>query len=190
MGAAKNSCITVEPIRDLKQLNDMKEYLLEHNERDYLMFVLGINSGLRISDLLKLTVEDVQDGIVTIREQKTSKVKQFALSDTCKEAINHYLTAAGLTTGTLFPSAKGNSKPISKVQAWRILNKAADWVGITENIGTHTLRKSFGYHAWRRGVDIGYLQSCFNHSSQAITMRYIGITQDELNEKVYSKMNL
>jgi integrase len=187
---AEGRCITVEPIRDLKQLNDMKEYLLEHNERDYLMFVLGINSGLRISDLLKLTVEDVKTGVVIIREQKTSKTKQFALSDICKKAIKHYLQATGLTTGTLFPSAKGYNKPITKVQAWRILNKAADWVGITENIGTHTMRKTFGYHALRQGVDISYLQDCFNHSSQAVTRRYLGITQDELNDKVYRNMNL
>jgi integrase len=182
--------ITVQPIRDIKQLNAMKEYLFEHNERDYLMFVIGINSGLRISDLLKLTVEDVVSGIVTIREQKTGKTKQFPLSNACKKAVDHYLTTTGLTTGTLFPSAKGINKPISKVQAWRILNKAADWVGIKENIGTHTMRKTFGYHAYRSGVPVGYLQSCFNHSSQAITMRYIGITQEELNEKVYLKMNL
>jgi integrase len=187
---AEGRCITVEPIRDLKQLNDMKEYLLEHNERDYLMFVLGINSGLRVSDLLQLTIEDVQTGSVIIREQKTGKTKQFALSDTCIKAIRHYLKATGLTTGTLFPSVKGINKPISKVQAWRILNKAADWVGITENIGTHTMRKTFGYHALRQGIDISYLQDCFNHSSQAVTRRYLGITQDELNDKVYRNMNL
>jgi len=187
---SKGDCITVEPIRDIKQLNDMKEYLMEHNERDYLMFVLGINSGLRISDLLKLTVEDVQSEIITIREQKTGKTKQFALSTTCIKAIKHYLTNTGLTTGTLFPSEKGISKPITKQSAWRILNVAADYVGIKENVGTHTMRKTFGYHALRQGVDISYLQDCFNHSSQAITRRYLGITADELNDKVYRNMNL
>lgn len=186
----KGSCITVEPIRDIRKINAMKEYLLKHNERDYLLFTLGINTGLRVSDLLRLTVEDVQDGNITIREKKTGKIKQFALSDTCRKAIEHYLQATGLTTGTLFPSRKDGDKPITKVQAWRILNKAAEQAGIRENIGTHTMRKTFGYHALRQGVDISYIQRCFNHSSQAITMRYLGITVDELNEKVYRKMNL
>lgn len=185
----KGSVTVVQPIRDLNKLNDMKEFLLSRNERDYLMFVLGINSGLRISDILKLTVEDVKNGSVTIREKKTSKVKQFALSNTCIKAINHWLKTSGITTGTLFPSRKDSNEPITTKHAWRILKEAADWCGITENIGTHTLRKTFGYLAYRSGVDIGYLQACFNHSSQAVTMRYIGITQDELNEKVYRNMN-
>lgn len=189
MNIRGNVC-TVQPIRDLKQIAEMKEYLLSKNERDYLMFVLGINSGLRISDLLRLTVEGVKDGTVTIREQKTSKAKKFTLSETCVNAINHYLQTTGLTSGTLFPSAKNNSAPITEISAWRILKQAADWVGITENVGTHTLRKTFGYHAWRNGADLGYLQNCFNHSSQAITMKYIGITQEELDQKVYLKMNL
>lgn len=186
----KGETITVEPIRDLKKLNDMKEYLLSKNERDYLMFVLGINSGLRISDLLKLTVEDVQTGIVTIREQKTGKAKQFALSETCIKAIKHYLKTSGLTSGPLFPSEKDRSKPITKQHAWYILNKAAEWCGIDENIGTHTMRKTFGYWALRNGVDIAYIMQCLNHSSPAITKRYIGISQDELNDKVYRNMNL
>jgi len=182
--------ITVEPIRDLKKLKDMKEYLLSKNERDYLMFVLGINSGLRVSDLLKLTVEDVIDGVVTIREQKTGKTKRFALSDTCTKAIKHYLESAKLTTGPIFPSEKDKTKPISKVQAWRILNQAADYVGIKENVGTHTLRKTFGYHALRQGVDIAYIMQAFNHSSVAITKRYLGITTEELDEVLYKNMNL
>jgi integrase len=189
MNPKGNICV-VEPIRDLKKLNDMKELLLERNERDYLMFVLGINSGLRISDILRLTVEDVQNGYVTIREKKTQKTKQFALSDTCKKAIRQYLKNSGITTGTLFPSRKDSDQPITEKSAWRILKDAAEWCGIQENIGTHSLRKTFGWHAYRSGVDIGYLQSCFNHSSQAVTMRYLGITQDELNEKVYRNMNL
>ncbi len=191
MNKKGNTC-TVEPIRDLKQLNDMKEYLLQHSERDYLIFVLGINSGLRISDLLKLTVEDVQDGSVTIREQKTGKTKQFALSDTCNKAINHYLKDTKLTTGLLFASKYSGytGKPVTREYVWTILNKAADYVGIKANIGTHTMRKTFGYHALRQGVDISYIMECLNHSSPAMTKRYIGITTDELDEKVYRNMNL
>jgi site-specific recombinase XerD len=188
----KNSCCTVQPIRDLKQLNDMKEYLYNHSQRDYLIFVLGINSGLRISDLLKLTVEDVATGSVTIREQKTGKTKQFALSDTCILAIKKYLESTGLTEGLLFASKyTGNTgKPVTREYVWTALNKAADYVGIKENIGTHTMRKSFGFWALRNGVDIAYIMQALNHSSLAQTKKYIGITETELNDVLYKKMNL
>jgi integrase len=179
----------VSPICDIKQINDMKEYLLEHNERDYLMFVLGINSGLRISDILRLTVETVATGRVTIREKKTQKAKQFVLSDTCKEAINHWLKASGITRGTLFPSRKDSNEPITEKQAWRIIKNAADWCGIKENIGTHSLRKTFSYFAIKKGVSIITLMELLNHSSPAITMKYAGITQDDIDE-VCINMNL
>jgi site-specific recombinase XerD len=182
--------MVVEPIRDIKKIKKMKAYLLKHNERDYLMFVLGINSGLRISDLLHLNVTDVagKDSIV-VREKKTGKTKQFALSDTCKKAIAEYLEHTDVTEGALFASRKGG-EAITRMQAWRVINEAAQAAGVTENVGTHTMRKTFGYHALRQGVDIAYLMQCFNHSSAAITKRYIGITQDELNDKVYLNMNL
>jgi len=187
---AKGNIAEVKPIKDIKKIEDMKEFLLSRNERDYLMFVLGINSGLRISDLLKLTVEDVVDGIVRIREQKTGKVKQFALSNTCIKAIDHYLKATDIKSGTLFPSRKNGNSPITTKSAWYIINKAAEWCGIEENIGTHSMRKTFGYHAFKQGVDPYYIMKCLNHSSLAVTKRYIGIEQDELDEMVYSKMNL
>lgn len=186
----KGDCITVEPIRDIKKLNKMKDYLLKSNERDYLMFVIGINSGLRIGDLLSLTIDDVAGkDYITIREEKTDKIKRFALSDACKKAIKDYLKNSGQTEGFLFKSRKGD-KAISTVQAWRIINDAAAFAKIGENIGTHTMRKTFGYHALRKGIDIAYIMECLNHSSAAITKRYIGITQDELNDKVYLNMNL
>lgn len=190
MGIEKGECITVEPIRDVKKLNKMKDYLLKHNERDYLMFIIGINTGLRIGDLLSFKVEDIagQDH-VSIREEKTNKVKKFALSDTIRKAARNYLKARTQQSIWLFPSRKGD-KPITTVQAWRIINEAALYAGIKENIGTHTMRKTFGYHALRQGVDIAYIMECLNHSSPSITKRYIGITQDELNEKVYLNMNL
>lgn len=180
---------TVDPIRDKKQLENMKRYLKAQNTRDWLLFVLGINSGLRISDLLTLTVKDVKDASrIKIREKKTDKVKSFPLSDTCKKAIKEYLTTTRLNEGWLFPSRKGD-KSISRIQAYRILNDAAQAVGISENIGTHTLRKTFGYWAYRQGVDIAMIMQLLNHSAPSITKRYIGITQDELDE-IYINLNL
>jgi len=184
----------VEPIRDKKQIENMKRYLKEHNLRDWLLFVLGINSGLRISDLLKLTVDDVRSkDRITIREQKTNKLKDFPLSDTCKKAISEYLKENRLTDGPLFPSRKSagskSSGSISRQQAYEIINAAARAVGISEAIGTHTLRKTFGYWAYQSGVDVTRIQQLLNHSAPSVTLRYIGITKDEL-DKVYINLNL
>lgn len=180
---------TVEPIRDKKQIEKMKKYLMNHNERDYVLFVVGINSGLRISDLLKLRVEDVQGkDRVILTEQKTGKVKNFRLGDGSIRAIKSYLKNTGMTEGWLFPSRKGDN-PITRIQAYRIINDAGVVAGVKDNIGTHTMRKTFGYHAYRQGVDIAMIMQTLNHSSASITKRYIGITQDELDE-VYVNLDL
>jgi integrase len=184
----------VEPIRNKKQLDNMKRYLKEQSLRDWLLFVLGINSGLRISDLLKLTVEDVKSkDRITIRETKTGKAKDFPLSDNSKKAVAEYLKTEEITSGVLFPSRKKSgskgSGAISRQQAYDIINQAARAVGITEAIGTHTLRKTFGYHAYKAGHDITRIQQLLNHSAPSVTLRYIGITKDEL-DKVYIDLNL
>jgi len=179
----------VEPIRNKKQIESLKRYLRGQNIRDYLLFVLGINSGLRISDLLKLTIEDVRDQErISIREQKTGKMKDFPISETCKKAINEYLKVTNITTGALFISRKGG-KPITRVQAYRILNEGAKIIGITDSIGTHTLRKTFGYHAYVNGTDITRIQKLLNHSTPSVTLSYIGITKQEL-DNVYISLNL
>lgn len=189
---------TVEPIRDEKKIKAMKAILKDNSLRNYVLFTLGINTGLRISDLLKLKISDVvvgKTGIlkdnIYIREIKTKKEKVFAINKTSKVAITEYLDSLNEYElfWYLFKSKKGENAPITRVQAYDILNKAAKLIGIKDNIGTHTLRKTFGYHARMRGTPIEVLQKIFNHSSPIITMRYIGITQDEL-ESVYLDLNL
>lgn len=179
----------VEPIRDKKQIEAMKKILKGSNVRDYVLFVLGINSGLRISDLLNLTVEDVKGkDRISLREKKTGKAKDFPLSDKSKKIIADYLKNANLTEGALFPSKKGK-QPISRIQAYRILNEAGQAVGIKTAIGTHSLRKTFGFHAHSQGVDITRIQKLLNHSTPAITLAYIGITKQELDD-VYINLDL
>jgi len=184
----------VEPIRDKKQLDNMKRYLKEHNLRDYLLFVLGINSGLRISDLLHLQVEDVKgQSRIRIHEQKTGKLKDFPLGDSSKKAIAAYLQQTHNTCGSLFPSRKKTgsqgSGTISRQQAYTIINQAARTVGIKSPIGTHTLRKTFGYWAYKSGYDLSQIQHLLNHASPQLTLRYIGITQEELDQ-IYINLNL
>jgi len=179
----------VNPITDKKKLEVMKKYLKGSNLRDYTLFILGINSGLRISDLLSLTVEDVKGKErISIREQKTGKSKDFPLSESSKKIIKEYLDTAGLIQGVLFGSRKGD-KAITRVQAYRIINTAATAVGIDGKIGTHTLRKTFGYWAYKQGVDITRIQKLLNHSAPSVTLAYIGITKEELDD-IYINLNL
>jgi len=178
----------VQPIKDEKKIDAIKKVLRSSNMRDYCLFTLGINSGLRISDLLKLTVGEVIDekghirDRITIKEQKTGKTKAFPFGATTKKALKDYLnTRDDLTPDeALFPSRKGGT-PITRQQAYRILNDAARTVGIEDQIGTHTLRKTFGYHAYKQGADITRIQYLLNHSAPSVTLRYIGITQEELD---------
>lgn len=186
----------VEPIRDKRKIEAMKLVLRGSNMRDYCLFVLGINSGLRVSDLLRLNIEDVVSergkvlDRITIREKKTGKTKTFPISSNSKKAIEEYLEKrpSYLRSDPLFISRKGNT-PIQRVQAWKALNKASEAVGLKERIGTHTLRKTFAYHAYKQGKDITLIQKLLNHSAPSVTLRYIGITQDELDD-VYLTLNL
>ena len=179
----------VEPIRDKRKIESMKKYLKGQSLRNYLLFVLGINSGLRISDLLNLQVEDVLNkDRITLKEKKTGKTKDFPISDICKKAIAEYVKSENRTAGALFPSRKGG-KPISRVQAHLILSGAAKAVGIKEPISNHSMRKTFGLFCYQQGIDITRIQQLLNHSSPSITLRYIGITRQELDQ-VYINLNL
>ena len=185
----------VGAIKDKKQIEKIK-LILKDSPRDYLLFVMGINTGLRISDLLNLTFGDVLDDSNTVtdsikvKEKKTGKTKTFFVNDAVRnvlqECINDFQVEP---TDYLFASRKGDNQPISRIQAWRIINDACEAAKTTGSIGTHTLRKTFGYWAYKQGIDIALLMKIFNHSSEAITLRYIGITQEDINN-VYFNLNL
>lgn len=169
---------TVQPIRDHVKIDEMKNVLLCRSERNYFLFVLGINVGFRISDLIPLRIRDLQGTHLTIQEKKTGKRKRFFINNQLRSEINLYIDGKD-PDEYVFPSRKGGH--ISRIQAYNILNDAARAVGL-ENVGTHTLRKTFGYFYYKRYKDVALLQQLFNHASPSITLRYIGITQDELDD--------
>lgn len=167
---------TVQPIRDKKLIERMKNELRKSGTRDYMLFCFGINIGLRISDILSLKVIDVRDrSHITLTEQKTGKVRRIKING-ISDDLNDYIQGMN-DNDYLFRSQKGENSPISRVQAYRILNKAADALGI-EEIGTHTMRKTFGYHFYQKTKDVALLQELFQHSAPSVTLRYIGINQD------------
>lgn len=179
---------TVEPIREMEKIKEIKEYLRRKSYRDYFLFTFGINSGLRISDILPLKVSDVRaTDFLIIREKKTGNIRKTIITQTLKEEINAY-TKSMREKDYLFPSQKGN-KPISRVHAWQIIHNAAAACGVRGPIGTHTLRKTFGYHFYQKTKDVALLQYIFGHSSPSITLRYIGIN-DEMMYKALEDFSL
>lgn len=173
---------TVQPIRDIEKIEEIKKILKHESYRNYFLFVMGINTGLRISDLLPLKVKDVRGKThIVIREKKTGKSKRFLINTTLRKEISEY-TESMADEEYLFKSTRSN-KPIQRVQAYKILNRACKKVGL-EEIGTHTLRKTFGYHHYKFHKDVALLQEILNHSSPSVTLRYIGITQDEMDKSL------
>lgn len=172
----------VEPIRSREKIAEIKNILAKSGTRNLLLFVMGINTGLRISDLITLKVKDVKERThLEIVEIKTHKKKIFLINPTIGKILFPYIENMA-DDEFLFQSRKGENTPITRVQAYRIINNATKKAGITDKIGTHTLRKTFGYHHYRDNKDVALLQKIFNHSSPSITLRYIGISQDEIDE--------
>ncbi len=174
----------VQPIRDKNKIEDIKSILRLNGTRDLLLFCLGINSALRVSDLLKLKVIDVRDkSHLEVREQKTGKLKRFPLRGNLQTLIKEY-TQNKDDNDYLFQSRNGENKPLSRVMAYMIINRACRKAGIIDHIGSHTLRKTFSYHHYQTFKDVALLQYLLNHSSPSITLRYIGITQDNIEESL------
>lgn len=166
---------------------DIADYLKQKSERNYMMFMFGIYSGLRISDILLLRVRDVKGkDYIYLREKKTGKEKRFIINDELKRLLKEY-TAKRNDYEYMFLSPEGNNQPISRQQAYNILNEAAEHFGL-EAIGTHTLRKTWGYHTYQQTHDIAAIKEILNHSDISITMRYIGINQDN-KDKVMKKLS-
>jgi integrase len=188
--------VEVEPIKDLMKIQAIKVLLRNSNPRDEALFVLGINTALRIGDLLLLKVCDVMDetgeirDMAEVQEQKTKKKKYFPLNQSVKDTLASYLKTRQREDfdEPLFPS-KRKGVALSRWRARRILYAAGQAVGLSR-IGTHSLRKTFAYHVYRRtGGNLGLVQKLLNHTSSADTLRYIGIDRDEMNS-TYLELNL
>ena len=176
----KGMMIDVQPLRTSKEILDMLEALTmskNNAERNVLLFKIGISTGLRIGDIVKLKVSDVKGkSSFKILEGKTKKERTVHLNAIMAEIADY--TEGMNEAEYLFPSRKGDSH-ISTTQAYRILTNGADLIG-RKDIGTHSMRKTFGYHYYKKTHDIVTLMNIFNHSDQSITKRYIGITEEEV----------
>lgn len=202
-----------EPFKNLRDINRITNYLLSKGKyRDYMLFVVGINFGLRASDLLKLKFKDILNNDSSFKtsfeliEKKTSKTRThkkaryIKIGKAVQQAVITYLQHNSEITlnDYLFTSQKkddnGNSRPITRQQMERILKSTAKELNIKGNhFSTHSLRKTFGYHMMKQHNNdprtLLILQQILGHSTSAITLNYIGITQDEI-DSAYDSLNL
>src|SRR5690625_2725036 len=140
----------VQPLKNKRDIERIKDALSD-SPRNLLLFTIGINTALRVSDILSLRVRDIVDTHIMITEKKTGKRKRIKLNAAIRRACRELIPQEANSDDWLFPSRKGD-RPISRIQAWRILNAAAEIAGVNIAFGTHTMRKTFAYHAYKAGV--------------------------------------
>lgn len=188
-----------DPIKNTEDIKRLKDYFLLRNQyRNYAMVTVALNTSLRIGDLLGLTWGDVYNSKtgryrehIILTEQKTGKRNTIALN---KEAIQSLRqlqdTLPPPSPGEyIFKSRVGDNQPIVRSYAFRIIKQAVSDLNLEGTISCHSLRKTFGYHAWKKGVPPALIMSIYNHSSIEITKRYLSIDQDDKDE-VFLMMNL
>jgi len=176
-----------EPIRSKRHVRELAMYYLKRGQvRNHVLIVMGVHTALRISDLLSIAWDDVFDfdknkarDSVTITERKTGKQKTIALNQNIKAALALY--AASAKPGAPVIENKRTGNAISRIQAYRIIRAAAEALDFAFRVSCHSLRKVVGYFAWKSGIHPAVIMDIYNHSSFAVTMRYLGISQDDKN---------
>lgn len=180
---------TTQPIREKDDLQLFLNYYKTEvpSERNYTLIVLGLNTILRISDILHLQWHQLYDfekkdfhSHLSVYEQKTGKPNTIILNAKVKDALTLYMNSRTVSPyDYVFTKNTSPQTPLSRSQAYRIIRRAAEETLHQDNISCHSLRKTFGYHAWKQGTPPALLMNIYNHSSYHITKRYLGIEQDE-----------
>ncbi|GHV55487.1 integrase [Deltaproteobacteria bacterium] len=180
----QGSKILVHPIQNVKDIQSIKTYLSD-NPRDLLLFTLGINNGIRTGDLLKLRVSDVKDlksgDSIQITESKTNKPNVLSINKEVHKTLRHFLATQNLTDDDYLFKSRNSDHALTVMAVNRLVKSWCKAINLNGNYGAHTLRKTFGYiQRTKFGVGFEVLCRRFNHSSPAITMRYLGITDKEV----------
>lgn len=183
---------TTQPIRDREKLQNFKNYYGD-NLRNKALIIVGLNTALRINDILHLTYDCVYENgrvrsHIVVKERKTGKENRILLNNEARKILEEYrklLCETAMYRGGnlyLFPSPRKAGQPLSRFQAYRIISAAAGNTGHGDHISCHSLRKTFGYQAWKQGIQLAVIMNILNHSSMAVTMRYLCIAQDDKDE--------
>lgn len=202
---------TAEPIKNIEDIDRISEYLISNERyRDNMLFIVGINFGLRISDLLQLRFTQLINDdfsfkttfpILEKKTRNTRKVQRnryISINDAVMDAVTLYLQHTQCKLDDYLFRSESNrgsnqNKPMSRMSADRILKKIAETLCLENKMATHSLRKTFAYHQMVMSNNdprkLLLLQKMFGHSSAAQTLDYIGITGEEI-EDAYMKLNL
>ncbi|MDR1913035.1 MAG: tyrosine-type recombinase/integrase [Clostridiales bacterium] len=179
-----------QPIRDKQQVKQLVNYYMRRGQyRNHVLIVMSVYTALRISDLLRLRWSEVYNfekkqvrSSITITEKKTGKSKTIALNKNVKRALSKYMAKKqNILQHEFIIQNPRTGKAISRIQAYRIIRAAGDALGIG-HFSCHSLRKTFGYHAWKTGVSPAVIMEIYDHSSFSVTRRYLGVTQDDKDE--------
>ncbi|MGM7683529.1 tyrosine-type recombinase/integrase [Cytobacillus sp. Hm23] len=177
----------VQPIRDPDLIQQIELYFKNKNERDYILFLVGIYTGLRITDILNLKVKDLRNkNFLTIKERKTKRKKYkertIELHPALKRALKSFLkNKQGYEY--VFKSRVGKNKPITRERAYMILKEAAKEFDI-DSLACHSMRKTMGFHLYKKTKNLVLVQQALNHEDASYTLRYIGIEQDTVNDAI------
>ena len=203
---------TSEPIKNLDDIMRISEFLIRRRRwRDNMLFIVGINFGLRVSDLVQLRFSNlINDNLVfkttfpifekkTRNTRKQKKNRYITINTAVIEAVTLYLehTSGVSLSDYMFrsqsPNGKSLNRPMTRCSVDRILKGIADDCGLSIQMSTHTLRKTFAYHQMVMSNNdprkLLLLSKMLGHSSVGVTMDYIGITGDEI-EEAYRNLNL
>lgn len=180
----KGSTIKVEPIRKLKDIETIKK-LLSDRPRDLALFTIGINTNLRASDLLNFKVAQVRNlkpnDEIEIKEKKTGKGRRITFNKTCVKAIRNLLASKPFNDDYLFQGQRSEVLIVPSVN--RLVKSWCKAINLKGNYGSHTLRKTWGYHQRVTfGTDLPRLMVCFNHSTQKQTLDYLCIQPEEIKD--------
>lgn len=200
-GTNRKGSRTTQPIKSLHMVRKIADCF--DNPRDKVLYLCGILLGLRISDIVPMTYGVLKNKTKDIKEQKTQKHKTLYIASMLREEVaklgkelhdDDYVFVSRKAKANGENRANGATH-ISTEQAWKILKKAAKKARYDGSLSAHALRKTFGYWAYKtwietngkNGASLELLQTIFNHDSSRTTLRYIGITQEDING-VYKQM--
>jgi integrase len=185
--------MSVQPVKDRNKLSRMLEYLeLKGNKRDPLLLKFGLNTGLRINDILRLKVKHLFDSNGDLKEyldlfesktikRRNRKLKQIKLNSIIRPELISYVEYYGLESNDwIFFSLRDPSRPLDRVRAWSILKDASMRAGIAK-FGTHSMRKTLAYNVYNETKDLALVMRLLNHNDPDHTLRYIGVVQQDLD---------
>ena len=176
------------PIVDKNLIEQIKQkYLAKDQKRDLLLFLLSINTGIKLTELLKLQVCDIKNkDLLTIKESYTKVKKLFPLDKKIQELVKEY-TKDRKSKEPLFISRFG--KAIDRIQVFRNFKEICVELGIEDEYSVSSWRKTFGYHYYKKYGDLAILEWIFNQSTVSETLKFIGV-KENINSHLNTEFSL